>query len=391
LLRDVDRFAQGDAGGATDAGSSGAGGAAGGSGSAGAGGEAGGPEGCITAVDGQFLHTCAVRSDGTLWCWGYNFYGQLGDGTKTDRATPTRVENFDLGVVSVSAAFGHSCAIKNDDTLWCWGDNASGQLGIGTKVDQPAPVKVLDGVRYVSADGSGTCAIKLDGSAWCWGYNGLAAFPIDDSTCSDCGTNDKCCLSPRPVTTLNPPVLGIATGLLSSCAWWQDGAAQCSDLAEEFANLVGGVAQVATGAWHNCMRTKSGEAWCWNAGGPSSLARIDDAALSGIVDLDAGREHSCAATPNGAWCWGSNACGQLGDGSPGGNCDGQGSGAEKPPRKAADLVGPVTDIATGSDHTCALSQAGQLWCWGRNNYGQLGRGEASSYETVPRLVDIPCP
>ena len=115
-------------------------------------------------------HTCAIKQDGSLWCWGSNDSGQLGDGTNADRNAPVQI-TYISGVSSVALG-DHTCAIKQDGSLWCWGRNDSGQLGDGTNTDKNAPVQIMSsGVVAVSLGGAHTCAVKQDGSLWCWGAN----------------------------------------------------------------------------------------------------------------------------------------------------------------------------------------------------------------------------
>jgi hypothetical protein len=111
-----------------------------------------------------------VKTDGTLWCWGNNEYGQLGDGTNVGKNVPVQVSGTNW--VSVSAGGEHTCGIKTDGTLWCWGRNNYGQLGDGTNVGKNAPVQV-SGTNWVSvsAGKDHTCGVKTDGTIWCWGRN----------------------------------------------------------------------------------------------------------------------------------------------------------------------------------------------------------------------------
>ena len=120
-------------------------------------------------------HTLAVKSDGTLWAWGGNFRGQLGDGTKTDRSTPVPVQGL-TGVVAVAAGEYHSLALKSDGTLWAWGFNNNGQLGeVPTTITSirttPVPVSGLTGVVAVAAGEFHSLALKSDGTLWAWGGN----------------------------------------------------------------------------------------------------------------------------------------------------------------------------------------------------------------------------
>ena len=114
-------------------------------------------------------HTCAIKQDGSLWCWGDNDSGQLGDGTYSDKATPVQIMS--SGVSSVALGDLHTCAIKTDGSLWCWGYNWYGQLGDGTNTSRNTPVQITSGVSSVALGGYHTCAVKTDGSLWCWGNN----------------------------------------------------------------------------------------------------------------------------------------------------------------------------------------------------------------------------
>lgn len=117
-------------------------------------------------------HTCATQTDHTLWCWGNNADGQLGDGTTTNRLSPTQVGT-GTSWAALSAGFAHTCATQLDDSLWCWGDNATGQLGNGTTTAEHAPTLVGANSTWVSvaAGGQHTCATRTDKSLWCWGDN----------------------------------------------------------------------------------------------------------------------------------------------------------------------------------------------------------------------------
>jgi hypothetical protein len=117
-------------------------------------------------VGAGYFHTCAIKQDGSLWCWGRNDYGQLGDGTYSGKSTPVQITS---GVSSVALGGYHTCAVKIDGSLWCWGDNSSGQLGDGTNTSKNTPVQITSGVSSVALGGYHTCAVKIDGSLWCWG------------------------------------------------------------------------------------------------------------------------------------------------------------------------------------------------------------------------------
>ncbi len=120
-------------------------------------------------------HACVfTQDDGQVWCWGDNRSGQLGTGDTERRLAPTPIDPAGLGAVKTNQVFAggsHTCALRDDNTLWCWGGNRFGQLGTGAPEGRLVPTKVLDGVTGAYAGGAHTCAIKSDGSLWCWGNN----------------------------------------------------------------------------------------------------------------------------------------------------------------------------------------------------------------------------
>jgi hypothetical protein len=127
----------------------------------------------VKAVSAGSSHSLAIKNDGSLWAWGNNASGQLGDGTITtlftennDKTIPTKIMN---GVMAVSAGLNHSLAIKNDGSLWAWGNNCEGQLGDGTTTDRSTPTKIMGDVTAISAGVYHSLAVKIDGSLWAWG------------------------------------------------------------------------------------------------------------------------------------------------------------------------------------------------------------------------------
>ncbi len=232
-------------------------------------------------------HTCARKRNGTLWCWGKNNSGQLGDGTTTDRPPPVEVTALGAEVVSVSAGGAHTCAIKTDGTLWCWGGGGSGQVGAGTAGNETQPVKVSGvgtGVAEVAAGGAHTCAVKTDGTLWCWGFSNYGQ--VGDGT----------------MTTRLSPVQVTALGA--------------------------GAAGVSTGIQHTCARKRDGTLWCWGMGDFGQLGDGTDKSKSspvqvtslgnGVADVSLGQYFTCATKgDNTAWCWGESRDGQLGHGGRG--------------------------------------------------------------------------
>lgn len=286
------------------------------------------------AVSAGGAHTCAILASHTLWCWGANDSGQLGDGTRGNRRIPTEAASLGSSVVEVSAGSGSTtCALKTDGTLWCWGRNKSGQIGDGTTVDRVMPVEVValgKSVKRVAAHGLGhACALKTDNSLWCWGanYNGQ----LGDGTKVDR-------LVPVRVE-LGVPVTEVATGYARTCAVASDGSLRCwgegphgdgtanpeGPSPIEVAALGKSVAEVSLGVGHACARKTDGSLWCW---GLNIYGQIGDGTkmdqllptrvdVRGVVSQSSGgNAHHCAITAEGRIrCWGDNEHGQLGDGT----------------------------------------------------------------------------
>ena len=123
-------------------------------------------------VAAGYNHSLALKSDGTVWAWGRNHHGQLGDGTTTNRTTPVQIQGL-TDIVAIAGGYGHSLALKSDGTVWAWGGNGSGQLGDGTTTNRPIPVQVknLTGVIAIAAGSWNSFALKSDGTVWAWGNN----------------------------------------------------------------------------------------------------------------------------------------------------------------------------------------------------------------------------
>jgi len=248
----------------------------------------------VTAVATGGNHTCAVLDDGTVWCWGNNFSNQLGDNQSHvmcydgHDCSPVPVQVLGLtGVTDLSAGYVHTCALRNDGTLWCWGSNSFGALGDGTTTSSGVPVQVVgiqDGVA-ITAGGAHTCAIRTDSTAWCWGRN-------SDGQLGD-GLNHQSCFG-----------------------------SDCSPMPVEITQLTA-VTSISAGNTHSCVTQADGTAWCWGDGENGRLGTGSDnnsavpLAVSGITNatgVAAGYDHTCALLGDGtAWCWGSSEEGQLGN------------------------------------------------------------------------------
>src|SRR5438105_822948 len=239
-----------------------------------------------TAIAAGGAHTCLLTGTGAVKCWGYNAFGQLGDGTRTERHTPVGVLGLASGVVAITAGGGHTCALTGAGAVRCWGDNARGELGDGTTPGRHAPVAVsglAGGVSAIAAGGNHSCALTRGGGVKCWGLNSYGE--LGDGT-----TTRR--LTPVAVSGLASRVTAISVGETHSCALTSAGAVKC---------------------------------WGWN--GTPTIHRTPAAVSglgSGVKAITARgtfydgslRGYSCALTNTGrAKCWGWNLNGQLGDGT----------------------------------------------------------------------------
>ncbi len=341
-------------------------------------------------------HTCALTVAGGVKCWGYNGYGQVGDGTNARRNYPVDVVGLTSGVASVSAGDTHTCAVTALGGVLCWGRNEGGQLGIGIAhtLAQPVPVEVsglTSGIAAVSAGTTHTCVRTAGGEVNCWGNNEFGQ--LGDDLLSQSRV--------LPVDTNMPAasVSAISTGGANTCALTSIGAPQCWGRnaygqlgdgttisrfkAGGVSGLAGGVSVVRAGASHTCVLTAAGAIKCW---GDNFFGQLGDGTktanalpqqvsgpTSGFDAISAGSQHTCAITSSGGVkCWGFNEFGQLGDGT---------DLWRYSPVDVAGLAAGVSAIAAGGLHTCALMSTGGVKCWGLDDKGQLGNGVSmASYE-----------
>ena len=224
------------------------------------------------------LGTCALKMDGTAWCWGYNpVYGV--SFTQFDR-TPVPITALGNQVIDIKTGAYVFCALKMDGTLWCWGDNYFGQLGLGDTATRTTPVQVAalgDQVVDLRLDGGATCALKADGSMWCWGYNGNGQLGVGDTL--------KRTL-PTQVIALGTQVVGMATGTSHTCALKADKTVWCwgSNTYGQLGNasdiqrtspvqvvLPGPVKSISAGAYHNQALLENGAVFTWGQNSQGSL------------------------------------------------------------------------------------------------------------------------
>ena len=343
-------------------------------------------------------HSCARFDDGTVWCWGQNAFGQLGGNSGVaERDIPLQVHELD-DAEHISAGGSHTCAIRSDATLWCWGAGVNGQLGDGsvTNMNRPVAVSSLAGVTGVGTGGVHSCALS-DSGLTCWGGNLYGQ--VGDGTMM---RRDV----PVGVAGLGITAAGIALGNFHTCArsaagdvwcWGVNGEGQLghgdrsvSSPPEQVAMLPA-VTEIAPGSQHTCARTAAGTVWCvgHNRAGqigngmssfmdvlaPEMVVGLTDATAI-AADIDA----TCAIrATGGAVCWGDNTDGRLGADS--------GDAFHDSPTPVVTLT-EVSSIDLGGGHGCAVA-GDEVWCWGRNDHGQLGNGTTGTARPSPVRVMFP--
>lgn len=298
-------------------------------------------------VSGGGQHTCAVRSDGTLWCWGRNGEGQLGSPANIAQTSPAQVGTGSAWS-QVSAGGAFTCAVQTDGTLWCWGQNNYGQVGNGSTdgFDVTVPTKVGTDTSWssVSAGEFSVCALRTTGTLWCWGLN-------SDGQLGKASTG----LNPNPT----PSQVG-------ALATW---------------------ASVSAGTDHTCATKTDHTVWCFGSNLKGQLAVAVSTTdtptpqqVAGITSdqVSAGEYHSCAVTTGGAIsCWGSNEFGELGKAA-------TGDAANPTPNTVSGT--DYVQVSAGGDQTCAVRTTGLAFCWGRNQYAQVGKSASTAAYASPQQV-----
>ena len=294
-------------------------------------------------------HSVAIGSSGNAWAWGNGALGRLGDNTTTDKSSPVSVVGGFTDWCQTSAGGFHSVALRTGGSAWAWGCNNQGRLGDNTAVDRSSPVSVVGGFTdwcQVSAGDSHTLAVRTGGTAWAWGYNGSR---LGDNT-----------------TTNRSSPVSVVGGFTDWC-------------------------QISAGGAHSLAVRISGSAWAW---GVNNTGRLGDntsvnksspvSVVGGFTDwcqVSAGGftgAHSLAVRTNGsAWGWGANTNGRVGDNT---------ITVRSSP---VSVVGGFTDwcqISAGNGHSVAVRTSGNAQAWGTNNCGQLGDSTATARSSPVSVV-----
>jgi alpha-tubulin suppressor-like RCC1 family protein len=353
----------------------------------------------VVAISAGSSGALALRSDGTVWAWGDNHYGQLGNGATglLAASTPAPVQ-FPAGVTAKAVAMGerHALALGDDGALWSWGDNRSGELGNGAvttaAVTRPSRTGTLTGAVGLAAGTSIGLATLADGTVYSWGDNSSGAVGVGTGRVHTTAT---------PVGNLTDAV-GVAAGDSFAAAvradgsiwtWGGNGLGELGTgavgasrvLPAPIPGLSGFTAVSASGSTGFGIHS-SGTVWAWGAnpygqlgngktGGPPAPTSITG--LTGVKSIVAGNTCFAVCTDGSLWGWGDNQYGQVGNGT-------SGPAVTKPVRITG--LGVVVGAACGGGFTVAVQSDGTIWSWGTNSMGELGRGSGTPGTTTPVLV-----
>jgi alpha-tubulin suppressor-like RCC1 family protein len=319
-----------------------------------------------TAVDAGDFHACAILETGAVRCWGNNGSGQLGYGNTTtigDDESPDAAGPVDLGpgrtATAIAAGGRHTCAVLDDGAVRCWGDNASGQLGIGTTdaLGDDEPPRAVGAVQLgrrataITAGDSHTCALLDDGSVRCWGNAFLGQ--LGSGSQDDIGDNE----TPDSVAPVKLGVGRTATSISAgdsfTCALLDDGSVRC--WGDNFDGQLGR---------GDNRRVGDDET-------PDAVPPVSLGAGRTAIAISASERNACAVLDTGAVrCWGNNTYGQLGHG----NTDTIGDDETPDTAGPVQLGGRAIAVDTGDLHACAILEGGAVRCWGNSLAGRLGYG-----------------
>lgn len=339
----------------------------------------------VLQVSKGYTHSCAITAVGGVKCWGENNYGQLGDGTLVSRYRPVSVTGLSSGFVRVEVGYYHTCAANSAGQLYCWGSNDYGQVGNGTAapaVKTPTLVSALTQVQDFALGNGSACAIASEGLK-CWGLNNTGK--LGDGTYTTRAV-------PTAVQGI-PTAIDVAVSQAHACAVLQGGALKCwgqdayGELGYTAANanqplpiqvegLTSGVVAVDTTYATTCVVMTGGGAKCWGFNGSGQVGNGTNAHQGAPVDvknltsfsvakIKTGFSHTCVLSTAGAVkCWGGGTA--------------TGVGATWLPLDVTFFPSGVADIAMGGDGSCVKTYSGVAKCWGNNGSGQLGDGTSQS-------------
>lgn len=367
-------------------------------------------------ISAGYYHACGLTAGGEAWCWGDNYWGQLGIGTDDGAAHPVaRRVSTTQRFKAIATGDLHTCALTLEGEAWCWGGNFISQLGDGARDDDVHGVPVRTAGTNIFADLDAgayfTCGRTDLGETWCWGYNakGQTGSSLGTSTCTLGDLPYACVRSPTRATSI-PLFTRISVGADHSCGvtstaqawcWGRDSTGQLGRGVHDVnphpagSQVTGPVAfaTVSAGFQHTCGISTTGTAYCWGGNDDGELGRGTFAAVAhstpvavsgniAFANLSVGFWQSCGFTASGeTYCWGWGDDGQLGH-DPAEVC-GVDRCTTSPRRISGDIA--LTAIESAAFAVCGVGERNGIYCWGFNEQGILGDGSTvSRYQ--PRLA-----
>lgn len=287
----------------------------------------------VISIAGGGDHSLALKNDSTVWAWGYNGWGELGNGTNTDSNVPVLISSLERIIAISGCGYGHSIALKNDGTVWTWGRNSEGQLGNGSNTNSNIPVQVtsLTNITEIVIGGYHSLALKNDSTVWAWGVNDFGQLGNGSNTDSNI---------PVQVLGLSGIIAVAAGGYAHSLALKNDGTVWTwgYNLAGQLGNgtntdsnvpvqvsFLAGITMIAGGGNNSLALKNDSTVWAWGFNGAGALGNgtytdsnvpIQISALTDIIDVAGGGSHCFAMkSDNTVWAWGNNDAGALGNGN----------------------------------------------------------------------------
>ena len=362
------------------------------------------PTGRIAAGD---KHTCAIALNDTIWCWGDNTYSQLGSSSFADELSLVPVQTTALPGSRIAkrivAGVNHTCVVATDGTVWCWGYNGYGSIGVPDG-NQSDPVQVTLGATatMIAAGGFTTCAVLSDNSVKCWGRNNKGQ--LGNGTSGTAAVNTPVNAS---LVLASFPVVHLEIGATHTCSVSGVGVAWCwgeftngrlgttglsnAVTPSATASLGSTASEVAAGGAHTCALLTTGSVTCFGNNNMGQLGQVLATASSSSPTLvalastathvAAGGQFTCALLATATvHCFGDNASGQLGSGVAG--------SVRETAAAVTGLTGTVVDVTTGTSHACAVMSTGEARCWGLNDFGQLGIGSQSNVSSATAIASL---
>lgn len=354
------------------------------------------------AVNG--LGACGLAGDGRLYCWGERAAAVLGTGNSSDQPSPilANVSNLtgENNFIQMGTGHTHACGLKASGEVYCWGDNTTGRLGIGSGASQSSPVKASmpEAAISLGVGLSTTCAVGVSGNLFCWGPDTQEAMGNGSGVVNH--------LTPTMTGTSSDRWLATTGSESAHCALRSNGKPYCwgyNDLGQSGTGVGGDIpsptvvstselfTQIESRWKHSCGLTDSGVGRCWgnNAWGglgdgttTNSSTPVNVTSISNILTMNTGGGHTCALLASGkTYCWGFDVVGQVGNGAAGGPAS----------PTAIDATNTYVKLAIGYRHSCGIRANGYLYCWGEDAAGELGDDATLAVKDVPTAVALSYP